>query len=161
MNKMLPLVLALTLPALAQAEGFDRNRLHAGAGVSYNQIDSPFGGRTESAAGINLFAGYELKTNIRDVQTFVEAGYAETDDFYGKGTDVGGLWVAGVMEKDLPEVGRNIFVLGRMGLDLGDDDGILIGAGGGLHLNKETDLRAEFINKDATSVFQISLVLGF
>lgn len=161
MKKLLPLALMCALPITAQAEGFDRNRLHLGAGVSYNQFDAPFGGRTESAAGVNLFAGYELKNNIADVVTYVEGGYAQTDDFYGSGTDVRGLWVSGVMEKDLPEIGRNLFVLGRLGVDIGDDDGVFMGAGAGVHLNRKTDLRAEFLNKDATSVVQVSLTFGF
>ncbi len=176
MNKLLPkalttplaMAIATALPLFslhASAEqstsGFDKNRLHLGAGVSYNHIDFPFGGGSADAAGINLFAGYELKNNMADVVTTVELGYATTDDFYGNGTDISGLWVAGTIAKDLPEINPNLFAIGRLGLDGGDDDGLIIGAGAGLHLNKYLDLRGEYIKKDASSVLQASLVYNF
>lgn len=172
MNKLLPKAIATaivaTLPLLslhasaeAAATGFDKTRLHLGAGVSYNHIDFPFGGGSADAAGINLFAGYELKNNMPDVVTTLEVGYATTDDFYGNGTDISGLWVAGTIQKDLPEMNPKLFAIGRLGLDAGDDDGLMIGAGAGLHLNKNLDLRGEYIKKDASSVLQASLVYNF
>src|SRR5690554_7107290 len=37
---------SLQVNAEQAASGFDKNRLHLGAGVSYNHIDMPFGGRS-------------------------------------------------------------------------------------------------------------------
>ncbi len=176
MNKLLPkalttplaMAIATALPLFSlqvnaeqAASGFDKNRLHLGAGVSYNHIDMPFGGRSADAAGINLFVGYELSNRMPDVVTTVELGYGQTDDFYADGTDISGLWIAGTIAKDLPEINPNLFAIGRLGLDGGDDDGLIIGAGAGLHLNKYLDLRGEYIKKDASSVLQASLVYNF
>lgn len=166
MKKFFPLAFAVALPALSvatvEAAEFDPKKLHVGAGISHNVVDSPFGGRSESAPGLSFFAGYELDNDWSQVKTSVELGFDKTDDFYsGADSDIDGFWVAGVIEKDMPEIHQNLFVLARGGFDFGDDDGLLIGAGVGLHLTKHVDFRGEFINKDATSVYQASWVLNF
>ena len=46
-------------------------------------------------------------------------------------------------------------------LDLGDDDGIFLGAGAGFKVNEQVGLRAEFINKDASSVYQVGALFHF
>ncbi len=167
MKKHIPLLLALSsLPLMAQADnhgqGFQPERLQLGASLSHNVVDSPFGGGNVDAMGMSIFAGYELDNDIDQVKTTVEIGYSQTDDFFkGPHNDISGLWVAGVVEKQLPEINPNLFALARLGLDLGDDDGILLGAGAGFHLTPKVDVRGEYINKDASSVYQASFVLNF
>ncbi|MCA6061535.1 outer membrane beta-barrel protein [Thalassolituus sp. ST750PaO-4] len=167
MKKHIPLLLALSsLPLMAQADnhgqGFQPERLQLGASLSHNVVDSPFGGGNVDAMGMSIFAGYELDNDIDQVKTTVEIGYSQTDDFFkGPHNDISGLWVAGVVEKQLPEINPNLFALARLGLDLGDDDGILLGAGAGFHLTPKVDIRGEYINKDASSVYQASFVLNF
>ena len=167
MKKHIPLLLALSsLPLMAQADnhgqGFQPERLQLGASLSHNVVDSPFGGGNVDAMGMSIFAGYELDNDIDQVKTTVEIGYSQTDDFFkGPHNDISGLWVAGVVEKQLLEINPNLFALARLGLDLGDDDGILLGAGAGFHLTPKVDIRGEYINKDASSVYQASFVLNF
>ncbi|WP_286719066.1 outer membrane beta-barrel protein [Thalassolituus sp. UBA2009] len=167
MKKNLPLVLAFcALPTAVLAEntapGFQIERLQLGGSLSHNVVDSPFGGGNVDAMGVSIFAGYELDNDIDQVKTTVEIGYSQTDDFFkGPHSEISGLWVAGVVEKQLPEINPNLFALARLGLDLGDDDGILLGAGAGFHLTPKLDIRGEYINKDASSVYQASFVLNF
>lgn len=165
MKKRFPLLLALSsLPMMVQADNrvFQPERLQLGGSVSQNIVDSPFGGSHVDAVGLSVFAGYELDNDIDQVKTTIEIGYSQTDDFFkGPDSDISGLWVAGVAEKQLPEINPNFFAIARLGLDIGDDDGILLGAGAGFHLTPKVDIRGEYINKDASSVYQISFVLNF
>lgn len=163
MFRHLPLtvaLLALSSAAGADTSGFNPHSLYLGAGFSYNQIDSPFGGGSADATGVTVFAGYDLPSQIAQVRTRAELGYSQTSDFY-TGADIKGLWLAGVLEKDMPEIHPRLFVLGRAGFDIGDDDGILMGVGAGMHLAPKLDVRGEFLNKDSTTVVQASLVLQF
>ncbi|PHS63696.1 MAG: hypothetical protein COB09_10655 [Thalassobium sp.] len=167
MKKHFPLLLAFSaLPMMAQADnsgqGFQPERLQLGGSLSQNVIDSPFGGSNVDATGLSIFAGYELDNDIDQVKTTVEVGYTQTDDFFnGPDSDISGFWFAGVAEKQLPEINPNLFAIARLGLDIGDDDGILLGAGAGFHLTPKLDVRGEYINKDASSVYQASFVLNF
>lgn len=167
MKYLLPLAFsALLVPVAANAEqtskGFQPGHLQVGGSISQNVVDSPFGGSSRDAFGYSVFAGYEFDNDISQVKTTAEIGYSDTDDFYnGPDSDISGLWLAGVAEKQLPEIHRNFFALARIGLDFGDDDGILLGAGAGFHLTPEVDIRGEYINKDASSVYQASMVFNF
>lgn len=167
MKKHFPLLLAFSaLPMVAQADnsgqGLQPERLQLGGSLSQNVIDSPFGGSNVDATGLSIFAGYELDNDIDQVKTTVEVGYTQTDDFFnGPDSDISGFWFAGVAEKQLPEINPNLFAIARLGLDIGDDDGILLGAGAGFHLTPKLDVRGEYINKDASSVYQASFVLNF
>ena len=166
MKRLLPIVMtATTLPfaaLTAQAEG---NRLpdalYIGAGFSQNVIDSPWGG-SEDATGYSLFGGMEFDNSVEGLTSSVEIGYSDTGDFYDNSdSDINGPWAALVGKKSLPEIDPRLSVLGRIGLDLGDDDGLLLGAGVGFDPMDKLGLRAEFINKDASSVYQISALLHF
>jgi len=157
-----PLVLTTAfVSAPTLAEGFDASKLYVGGGVSENIVDSPFGGGSDDAIGYTLFGGYEFDNDYAQIKTSAEIGYSKTDDFDDVDDDISGLWVAGVIEKDLPEINNNLFVIGRAGLDFGDDDGLLLGAGGGFHITPKVDVRGEYLAKNASTVYQASLVVNF
>ena len=167
MKYVLPLAIALaSTPAFADqntsSQGL-KGRMYAGASLSHNEIDSPFGGGDADAAGYSLFAGLDLKNSVEGLATSAEIGYSDTEDFYkGNGdTDINGFWLAGVLEKSLPEIDQRLTALGRIGLDFGDDDGIFLGAGIGFRATQALDLRAEFINKDASGLYQVSALVRF
>lgn len=164
---LLPMILTMataTTSVMAEESALTNN-LYVGANLSHNNIDSPFGGNDLDAGGFSIFGGLKLKNSVAGLTTSAELGYSDTKDFFdnnGNGdADINGIWVAGVAEKTLPEINPRLSVLGRIGLDLGDDDGIFLGAGAGFKASDLLSLRAEFINKDASSVYQIGAVLNF
>lgn len=156
---------AATITTVSAEENTLRNAFYVGGAVNHNVIDSPFGGDELDANGYSLFGGYKFDNSVADLMTAVEFGYSDTGDFYnsnGNGDeDINGVWVAAVAEKYMPEIDPRLSVIGRGGLDLGDDDGIFLGAGAGFKVNEQVGLRAEFINKDASSVYQVGALFHF
>ena len=138
----------------------DVDKLYLGGSISQNIIDSPFGGSNLDATGFGFFAGYELDNDIEQVMTSLELGYSQTGDFIAN-NDVKGIWLSGVAQKQLPEIDPRLSAIARLGLDLGDDDGIFMGAGAAFQLIPKVEVRAEYINKDATTVYQLSGVFKF
>jgi len=136
------------------------DNLYVGGSFSNNVIDSPFGGGSVDAFGISAFAGYELDNDIEQVMTAVEAGYSQTEDFT-RNNDINGLWVSAVAQKQLPEIDPRLSAMARIGIDFGDDDGIFMGAGAAFRIIEQVEVRAEYINKDATTVYQASGVFKF
>ncbi len=166
MKRLLPIAFtAATLPFAALTahaeDGSLAGKLYLGGGFNQNVIDSPWGG-SEDATGFTLFGGMYFDNSIQGLNSSVEIGYNDTEDFYDNSdTDIKGPWAAVVGEKFLPEVDPRLSVLGRIGIDFGDDDGLLLGAGVGFHPVEKVGLRAEFINKDASSVYQLSALVHF
>ena len=149
-------------PLLANPVGTPSSPWQAGINLGQHVFDSPFSSDNRSAAGAGFFVGYEIESGIQDVRSSVEAGYTQTKDFYrNSNTDIKSFWVAGVLQKRLPELNPNFSVLGRIGLDLGDDDGLFMGFGVAMQHQANIATRAEFINKDATKVYQLSLLFSF
>ena len=170
MKSLTPLLLtsiittSLAIPAFADEEANKKiqveNRLYVGGGLNMNVIDSPFGG-SDDASGVTLFAGYKFDNNIhQDLTTSLEFGYGNTSDF-GNDKDITSLYLAAVGDKKLPEIDPKLSVIGKIGLDVGDDDGILLGAGVGYQVAPAVQVRLEFINKDASSQYQASALFNF
>ena len=155
-------VVAATAQVQAQAEGtqIELDKLYIGGNLTHNVIDSPFGGSSLDANGVSVFAGYAFANDIPQVNTYAELGYSQTDDFFAD-SDIRGIWAAAVAEKALPEVDPRLSALARFGIDFGDDDGMFIGAGAGFRASDALSLRAEFINKDASTVYQLGAVVHF
>lgn len=140
----------------------DINKLYVGAGFNQNVVDSPFGTGSRDAKGISFFAGYQLENKIDQLETSIEAGYSKTDDFFqGPNNDIGGLWLSGVAKKQLPEIDPRLSALAKVGVDFGDDDGIFMGAGAAFQFLEKVELRGEYLNKDASTVYQLSAVYHF
>jgi hypothetical protein len=59
---------------------------------------------------------------------------------------------------DLP-LNQNVSAIGRLGLDIGDDDGVMIGFGLGFPMSQKTDLRVEYVIRDNIDSFQLNLVI--
>lgn len=66
-----------------------------------------------------------------------------------------GLWGTAVLDFPIQD---QISVIGRLGLDIGDDDGLMIGAGLGFDVNKNIELRAEYVIRDNIDSLQANLV---
>lgn len=164
MSKSLRVVAAVALmltfsSAMAQrGGGFDTNKLFFGAGLSQNELPGP----TDEATGFQFFGGYEFGAVARDVYFDLEVGYMNSGDFdvctpFGcfEGGDVSGLWATGVGRLKLSP---QFELLGRAGLDFGDDDGFMFGIGAGFAVNRQTSLRLEYVERDHLESLQFNFV---
>jgi len=161
------LTFALSQSVLAEETknivSFDLNKFYAGAGFSHNRIDSSsmLGGKDGTASGVEIFAGYEYgNRNGFDIST--EAGLIQTGDFYsGLKEDADGVWLAGVVSKDLPEIDDKLSAIVRLGYGLGGDDGLLMGFGAQYRLLPQAFVRLEYLNKDITQSYQVNAIYKF
>ncbi len=159
LNKTL-IAAAITAASATALADDHTDRLYLGGSFSYNTIDSPFdGGDSIDATGIQGFGGYQLGQYSGGLSTKVELGFSQTDDFDNTNEDITGVWVAMVGEKELPEVDPNLSLIGRVGLDFGDDDGLLTGFGVGYDISDRLEVRGEFVNKDASNQYLASLLV--
>ena len=141
--------------------------LYVGAGVSYNDLDFGSvikGAGNEAASGIQIFAGVPIANAIKDIETFAEVGFFRTSSFdFGPGNKerVTGISGSVVLQRNLTEVDPNLYGLARVGLEVGDDDGIFMGIGAGYRITPKVDVRAEFVNKDLISSYQANALIRF
>lgn len=141
--------------------------LYLGGGLSYNSIDldSMFSGTDrETAPGFQLFAGLPIQSSISGFKTFAEVGFFQTDEFdFGSNNKerVRGVWGAAVLQRDLNEINPNLYALARAGIEVGDDDGVFMGVGAGYRVSSKVDVRAEFLNKDLLTSYQLNALVRF
>ncbi len=155
MKKIIFPVIALCLSAQVMAEEsgkplLSKDKLSIGAGISANSIDLPSSDKT----GFQFFAAYAIdQINLMEgVNTSVELGYM---DYGFSGKYSGGLWATGVIDG---AISNGFGWLARLGLDLGDDSGLMFGAGVSYDLNKQMELRGEYIIRDDIDSIQVNFV---
>lgn len=155
MNKILSGLCLLMLVTTSQAQEsgkplLDRNELSIGAGMSLNSVSGP----ADDEVGFQFFAAYDLdRLNImQGVSSSIEFGYM---DYGFDGRDTGGLWVTGVVDGAIQ---NNFGWLGRLGLDLGDDSGLMFGAGLYFNINSRLDLRGEYVIRDDIDSLQFNVI---
>ena len=73
-------------------------------------------------------------------------------------TSYEGLWVNLVGEYKLDS---RVHLLGRIGVDGGDDDGLMVGFGVGLNFSKWAQFRIEYVARDHINSTQINWLTGF
>ncbi|MDA3868393.1 MAG: outer membrane beta-barrel protein [Gammaproteobacteria bacterium] len=161
MNKTVTvMVMGLMLTAAqASAESLDTNKIYLGGGIGFNDINDNY--YDDDAVGFQVFAGIPLPVKTESVELSVELGYMDSGDFDrstpSKSTrKVNGLWGAAVAE--LPLNNNNVSLLGRLGLDIGDDDGLMAGVGIGFAMSQKMDLRLEYVSRDHIDSLQLNLV---
>lgn len=138
----------------AMAHQFDTSNAYGGVGLTFNTVG------TGNATGFQLFGGYDLNVRINDdIATAVEVGYMDSGDFSffggGSGNSAEGIWAAIVPSV---EINQKMDAFTRVGLDFGDDDGVLVGAGMGYHFNKQAELRVEYVVRDNINGLQFNAV---
>lgn len=149
-------MIAACSAAMAQqrGSGFDSNRLFFGAGISQNDI-----ARSDDGTGYQFFGGYEFGEVAKNIVADVEVGYMNTGNMDLPGpagsSKAKGLWTTGV--------GRLVLnpqweLLGRAGIDFGDDDGFMLGVGAGFHIDQQSTLRFELVERDEVSSLQVNFV---
>ncbi len=67
-----------------------------------------------------------------------------------------GIWSTAVIS--VPLKGR-LSVLGRAGLDFGDDDGFMFGGGLGYQANEKMEIRGEYVVRDNIDSLQVNVVI--
>ncbi|MGB5397384.1 MAG: outer membrane beta-barrel protein [Gammaproteobacteria bacterium] len=139
------------------AEEYRRNNLYIGGGVNFNTFG--FG----NATGIQVLGGYQFNAKLNgDISSAVEIGYMDSGNFnnnnniFGNNNnDAQGVWLA--MVESVP-VSNRVNALVRVGVDLGDDDGLMVGAGMGYNFNSQTALRTEYVVRDNINCFQFKVL---
>lgn len=142
------------------------NGLYLGGGISYNNLDAGSIFKevdSDSASGFQLFAGLPISSSIKGFKTFVELGYFQTNNFKFLGVKerVKGVSGSFVLQRNLNEINPNLYGLARIGVELGDDDGMLMGIGAGYRLSPKVEVRAEFVNKDLITSYQANALVRF
>ena len=160
-------LLMLFSSAAVSAQGgsitLQTSSFYLGGGLGFN---SHLGGRS---IGYQILGGYEFPARINgDISTAVELGYMDTDNFESKDLPSGvsgsstqeakGVWLNVV--ETFP-IGNKVEGLARLGLDFGDDDGLMVGAGMAYNFNRHWVLRSEYVIREAVDSFQFNLLYGF
>ncbi|UCB54538.1 MAG: outer membrane beta-barrel protein [Thiotrichales bacterium] len=151
----------------AAAEGgsitLQASSFYLGGGLGFN---SHAGARS---SGYQILGGYKFDFKINgDIATALELGYMDTRTFEVKNLNNGatsstnqkasGMWLNVV--ETFP-IGNRVEGLARFGIDFGDDDGLMIGAGMGYNFNRHWALRSEYVIREAVNSFQFNLLYGF
>ncbi len=160
MNKKTMMFGLMLAASQVSAEGVDTEQIYFGAGLGLN--DANFG---DSAIGFQVFAGLPIPIENDNMDLLVEVGYMDSGNFErslpftsnaSAKAKANGLWgtaVASIPMKD------KIDLLARIGLDIGDDDGLMIGAGVSFEMSSSMDLRVEYVMRDTIDSFQLNLVI--
>jgi len=141
------------------AKNFDQRRLFFGGGVSSNSAD----GTDNHPTGFQLFGGYNFGEFAPKFQLDAEVGYMDSGKFkvnnpLGGGSVSGsakGLWATGLVRY---MVAPQWELIGRLGYDFGDDDGLMFGVGAGYILNPHWKLRGEYVVRDNINSLQFNVV---
>lgn len=166
------LILCMTLLlgwTQVSAAGLNTHDLYFGGGLNRNTLDDAH--NLDPAYGFQFFGGYQLPRHIQGVDSAIEIGYLNSGDFeYSDRVcvlnvctssnvdagDVDGLWASYVAKLPLQQ---NLGLIGRLGLDFGDDDGLLFGVGMGAFLSNSFELRGEYVVRDHMDSLQANFII--
>ena len=147
-------LVAAGLSSVASAQKFDNRRLFFGGGFAQNSISN-----FDNATGFQIFGGYNFPELARKFSVDAEAGYMDTGNFKRTAptveTKAKGVWGSGVARY---MVAPQVELLGRLGYDFGDDDGVMFGIGAGYIVNKNLKLRGELVFRDTVDSLQFNVV---
>lgn len=160
------LLASFAAPAMAASTyaksqgGKESGQLFFGAGISQNDIPG-----SDEGTGYQFFGGYGFGRVARSVSLDLEVGYMNTGNMdyitrvgpylFRADARAKGLWATMVGRLAL---NPQFDLIPRIGLDFGDDDGIMVGMGLGFNANRQTQLRLEFIERDTVSSLQFNFV---
>lgn len=127
----------------------DKNKFSIGAGISTNSVSGP----ASDEIGYQFFGAYNLnQINLMEgVHSSVEFGYMD----YGFSGDSSGIWATYVVDGSL---GGKFGWLARLGLDIGDDSGLMLGIGLGYSVNSRMELRGEYVIRDEVDSLQFNIL---
>ena len=157
--KKLSFIFAAMLVSSYSNAAFDLKKAYFGGGLSSNSIPG-----SSSAIGFQFFGGYDLPVRLGKGKLSVEAGYMDTGDMdvptiipgLTRANNASGLWGNAVYTMPIQ---KKLNFVGRAGLDIGDDDGLMFGAGVGYKLNPKMELRGEYVIRDNVDSLQVNFVM--
>jgi hypothetical protein len=155
------LLAAVAGPALAQQQWYSGGQWYGGGGVNTNSLSN-----FDDSVGFQVFAGYEFTNlDMGAASLMGEFGWFTSGDFdrqlqpgVTQSVSADGVWATAVVSYPLAE---RFYVLGRLGLDFGDDDGLMLGGGLGYRFNPAVDVRGEYVARDNVNSLQANLVIRF
>ena len=167
MKKLSFIFIAMLVTGYSHA-ALDMSKVYFGGGLGSNSIPG-----SSAGIGFQFFGGYELPVKLGKGSLSVEAGYMDTGDMDRTITTVSpvfpfplvsatvsskatGLWATAVYSLPLQ---KNLNFVARSGLDIGDDDGLMFGAGVGYMLNRKMELRGEYVMRDTVDSLQVNFVM--
>ena len=127
----------------------DKNKFSIGAGISTNSVSGP----VSDEIGYQFFGAYNLnQINLMEgVHSSAEFGYMD----YGFSGDSSGIWATYVVDGSL---GGKFGWLARLGLDIGDDSGLMLGVGLGYSVNSRMEFRGEYVIRDEVDSLQFNIL---
>lgn len=127
----------------------EKNMFSIGVGISDNEINNP----SDDETGFQFLAAYDLsQINLMEgVNSSVEFGFMD----FGFSKDDTGIWASYVV--DGPISGQFGW-LAQAGFDIGDDSGLMLGAGVKYAINEKIDLRAEYVVRDDVDSLQFNIL---
>ena len=146
-----------TLPALSSAYEVNSAKFYGGTGLTFNTVG------IGNSTGLQIFAGYKFDAKINtDISSAVEVGFMNTGNFKNRYFDgsssAQGIWTS--LVESVP-VSNKIDANIRVGVDFGDDNGFLAGAGMGYHIDDRTDFRTEYVVRNNINSFQFNVLFHF
>ena len=146
---LLTLFISTQLHAQQNNPVLERSQLSIGAGISSNEISTP----KEDETGFQFLAKYDLpQVNLMaGVDSSVEFGFMD----FGFNADDTGIWGSYVVDGDFS---GGFGWLAQAGLDIGDDSGLLLGAGLKFMLDKQSNLRLEYVTRDEVDSLQLNFL---
>jgi len=127
----------------------DKSKISLGAGLSLNSVNGPI----DDELGFQFFGAYNLtQVNLMEgVYSSVEFGVMD----YGFNNDSTGIWGTYVIDGG---INGRFGWLARIGLDVGDDSGLMLGAGVDFAINKKLDMRLEYVIRDEVDSLQFNVI---
>ena len=163
LKKMISTGLLATAMISTPVSALDFDQLYVGGGLSMNSVSG-----FDSAMGYQAFAGLPLDMiQFGPVKSAAEVGFMSSGDlgyscsgsYYGytyscPSFSASGLWATYVASMDLAD---RVTGIARAGLDLGDDDGLMVGFGADYSLNDKIGIRAEYVIRDNINSLQANV----
>jgi len=152
-----------TLAANGGSITLQTSSFYLGGGFGFNSHSG------RSSTGYQFLGGYEFGGKLAGgIATAVELGYMDTGTFEskdlrdgstnGSNQEAEGFWLNAVWSYP---ISNRVEGLWRVGIDFGDDDGLMAGAGMGYNFNRNWALRSEYVVREAVNSFQFNLLYGF
>jgi len=146
----LALVVSTQVHAQSNQPMLERSQLSIGAGISSNSTNNP----NRDDTGFQFLAAYDLpQINLTEgVDSSVEIGFMD----FGFDRDSTGIWGSYVINGSFS--GESFGWLAQAGLDMGDDSGLLVGAGVKFAIDKKSTLRLEYVARDEVDSLQLNFL---